>query len=44
LALLLIHRGLSATAAIHAVKQVMPSALEGKRQLEFVQRFKANQK
>lgn len=44
LAILLIHRGLSVEDAVHTVKEAMPSALEGKRQLEFVQRFKSRQK
>lgn len=40
LAILLMHWGLSTDDAILTVKRVMPSALEGKRQLEFVQGFK----
>lgn len=44
LAILLMHWGLSTDDAILTVKRVMPSALEGKRQLEFVQHFKTNQK
>jgi atypical dual specificity phosphatase len=39
LALLLIHRGLSADAAIIAVKKVMPPALETRSQIEFVRSF-----
>lgn len=44
LAILLIHRGLSVADAVQTVKDVMPPALESKRQLEFVQRFKTRQK
>jgi atypical dual specificity phosphatase len=44
LAILLIHRGLSVADAVQTVKEAMPPALESKRQLEFVQRFKTRQK
>jgi atypical dual specificity phosphatase len=44
LALLLMHRGLTADAAIAAVKKVMPPALETQSQIEFVRSFsKGNQ-
>jgi atypical dual specificity phosphatase len=39
LALLLIHRGMSAESAIAAVKKVMPHALETRDQIEFVRSF-----
>jgi atypical dual specificity phosphatase len=39
LALLLIHRGLSADSAVAAVKKVMPPALETRSQIEFVRSF-----
>lgn len=44
LALLLMHRGLSADSAIAAVKKVMPPALETRSQIEFVRSFKETPK
>jgi atypical dual specificity phosphatase len=38
LAVILLHRGMSATAAIKAVKTVMPPALENPSQMEFISR------
>jgi atypical dual specificity phosphatase len=39
LAIILMHRGLTAGAAVRAVKAVMPPALENRPQVEFVRRF-----
>jgi atypical dual specificity phosphatase len=42
LAILLIHRGLSADSAVQLVKRAMPPALENARQLQFVHSFSMN--
>jgi atypical dual specificity phosphatase len=39
LAVLLLHRGLSPSSAIHSVKQAMPPALENASQVQFIHRF-----
>lgn len=44
LALILLHRGMSADAAIKAVKQAMPPALETSRQVEFVYHFEKHRR